>query len=204
MVYSTYTTGCRHDFRRKLWSCICLECLPLHVPCPRIVSTRNHYAYHKICTVLFRKSGEILSCVPRDISKYIMPDSTVLASALGAVALSLIYLAVRRRPSSLNDGDHAYQGSGVKGNKDVLLPSRCQSAKPALTTHGNGTCQGLLDLIQGYDPELEARDIGLLMTLTELSEARMVIVVIGPPSTEVFQVIFAVWIRKMPRHDAWP
>lgn len=139
----------------------------------------------------------------RDISKYTMSDSTVVVSTVGAITLTLLYLAIHRRPSNLNDGDSAYEVCGVRDNKDVLLRSRFQSAKPAFTTHRIETCQGLLDLIRGHDPELEARDVGPLMTLTELSEARMVIVVTGPPSTEVFQVILAVWIRKMPRHDAW-
>lgn len=128
----------------------------------------------------------------RDISKYTMPDSIVLVSTVGVITLTLLYLAIRRRPSNLNDGDNAHQICGVRGSKDVLLPSRFQSAKSALTTHRIGTCQGLLDLIRGHDPDLEARDIGPLMTLTELSEARMVVVVVGPPSTEVFQVILPV------------
>lgn len=111
-----------------------------------------------------------------------MPATPALVSTLSVVALALCYITLRRASLGSSSGKKIGDSSSSRRKKDLLKRRQDSNA----TT--NGVCEGLVDLIRGQASEETEKEIGFLMSRDELSEARMVVVVIGPTSTKVYQV----------------
>lgn len=117
-----------------------------------------------------------------------MPDTPAYVSTLSVVALTVVCLAFHRTSQRRTNGKHSNDSAG-SGLKRDLLQRKSLGISSGTALWGNGVCEGLLDLIRGQAPEETEKEIGPLMSREELSEARIVVVVIGPASTKVYQVL---------------
>lgn len=119
-----------------------------------------------------------------------MPEGGALAApnllqAVG-IALVLCYVAVNRARRDRRPAN--------KGSRQQRQAKDLKRKRPGIQ---NQVCEGLADLIQDQASSPEEEQAGPSMTREDLAQGLLVVVVIGPASTKVYQV------RVCVREKSW-
>lgn len=147
-----------------------------HLNPPHTDTQKKGYQHH-----LINRTRSLHKREDTNIWQCNMPEGGALTApkliqAVG-IALVLCYVAVNRARRDRRPAN--------KGSRQQRQAKDLKRKRPGIQ---NQVCEGLADLIQDQAASPEEEQAGPLMTRGELAQGLLVVVVIGPASTKVYQV----------------